>query len=137
MSAAIAVPGSGRVLPAVACSTRVRASSRAVAAASSAARPVASWASPARIAVATSAMDTGPSWPCTDRPWPNIETPAGRSTRSDQRTQRTLLIILVGVLTGVATGLLMTRAGHSPHEAVLTGIAAFAAAMKFVDWLIT
>jgi hypothetical protein len=49
---------------------------------------------------------------------------------------RTALILLTA-LAGSAAGVLTGLARHSPHEAVLVGLATAAAATKFCHWLIS
>ncbi len=61
---------------------------------------------------------------------------AGNDSRPPMITARSALIILFAVLTGIGAGVLMDQAVHAPAQAVLVGVTAFAAAMKFFDWLI-
>jgi hypothetical protein len=74
---------------------------------------------------------------------PNRKSPPGVSDESSKDpdhqslvNQRAALILITAVLTGVAAGILSRLSQANPAEAVLTGGAAFAAAITLLNTLI-
>jgi hypothetical protein len=57
--------------------------------------------------------------------------------RTPLLTPRAALLFLISILVAVGAGVLTMQAGHNVAEAVLVSGAAFAAAAKFTDWLIS
>lgn len=60
----------------------------------------------------------------------------GERPRQPLLTPRAALLFLISILVAVGAGILAMQVAHSPAEAVLAGVAAFATTAKFTDRLI-